>query len=106
MPLDHLIEGLELEDIDNWGKDLGLDDGCVVSNLSDCRLNVVSRARQLVSTGQDPPALFLDLCDSFQVIVDSLLVVHGSHQGGTVHRISDGDGLVGLDHTLNKAVVN
>ena len=87
--LDRLLEGRELENVDNRGEDLLIHDCGVGADLNDCWLDVVSWSRKLLATCQDAAALRLNLLEALQVVTDTVLAVHWAHESISSHRISD-----------------
>ena len=84
-----MLERGELEDIDDWRKDLVVHDISVWANLYNSWLDVVAWTGKPVSTVEDTTALSLDLLESLYEFIDTLLAVHWAHESVGCHWVSN-----------------
>ena len=89
VPTNHFFKVVEFEDVDDWSKDLMFDDVCIMSNLDDGWLDIVSISSNLLAASEDLATLLLDLLETLQVFFHTLLRVHWAHQGIGIHWITD-----------------
>ena len=86
---DGLLERRELEDVDDWRKDLVVHDIGVWADLYNSWLDVVTWSGKPVSTVEDATALSLDLLESLYEFIDTLLAVHWAHESVGCHWVSN-----------------
>lgn len=101
-----LLECGELEDVDDGGEDLLVDDLSIWADFDDRWLDVVAWASDSVSTVEDASTLRLNLLESFSVVADAVRVVQGAHQSLAVHGVTNGHRLVCLDHAGHEGVID
>ena len=101
-----MLERRELEDVDDWRKNLVVHNICVRADLNYCWLDVVAWSRKSVSAVQDATALSLDLLESLYVFIDTLLAVHWAHESVRGHWVSNDHIGVRLDHSCDESIIN
>jgi len=101
-----LIKGLELEYIDDWSKDLLLDDFCCRADFNDCRLDIIAWACYLFTSAKDATALSHDFLKAFFIFAKAVSVVHRAHQGTFSHRVSNFNCCVCFYHSGNESIIN
>ena len=103
---DGLLECRELEDVDDWSKDLMVHNICIRADFYNSWFDVVTWSRKPVSTVENSTTLGLDLLESLNVFIDTLLAVHWAHESVRCHRVSNDYVSVRLDHSCDESIVN
>lgn len=74
VPLNHLVQGFEFEDVEDWSKYLCLHNFCIVSDFYDCGEDIIPiHIIKSLASIQDLSALLLDLLQSIEIILNSSL---------------------------------
>ncbi len=91
MELDRLVEGVELEEVEDRGEGLVAGDRHVVGRLDERRLDEEARAVDAAAAAEHLAALGLGALEGLHHVGDGGFVDERPHQDALVERIADPD---------------
>ena len=104
--MNFIFKSLELEYVDDWCKYLFLNNRGIVVDRNNSRFNVVTWSRQNFAATKNFTTLLLYLYEAVLEFFHSPLRVQRSNQSFLGHWVSNIQGFVGLNHSLDKCIIH